>query len=292
VAAVPVTEDIRLFVSSLDAVDADLVFNLCEGIGEFSAGEYCVAALLELLDLPYTGSGPVALALALDKPTAKRLFAAAGLPTPAFSVSRNQSQVPTGLSYPLILKLANEDASLGITSESVVVDEAACRARLKALFDEHHAPVLAEEFIDGREFTVAIIDREPIVLEEIVFSVQPRIVSYRAKWVAGSVEDVGTRAAFNPMVAPAQQAEMFELAARACEAIGTRDYSRVDFRMTDRGELYILEVNPNPDITPGSGYRGALEAAGVPFADFVGRIVAAALKRRETAHAFRGQQRD
>jgi D-alanine-D-alanine ligase len=275
-----VSEGIVPFVQQIHATPPDLVFNLCEGFGEQSSGEYCVAGLLELLGIPYTGSGPFALALALDKPTAKQLFTAAGLPTPAFKVCQEHSELPSGLSYPLILKLAGEDASLGITTANVVYDEASCRARLQALFVEHHAPVLAEQFIEGREFTVALLDREPIVLEEIVFTVEPKILCYRAKWAAGSVEDLGTRAVFEPDVTAAQRQEMFDLAIRAADVIGTRDYSRVDFRMNERGDIYVLEVNPNPDITPHSGYRGSLQAAGIAFPDFVNRIVGCALGRR------------
>lgn len=274
-----VSDGIRPFVQRLEAVKPDLVFNLCEGFGEHSSGEYCVAGLLELLGLPYTGSGPFALALALDKPTAKRLFVAAGMLTPAFGVCREGAEMPTGLSYPLILKLAGEDASLGITTENVVHDEAGCRARLKAMFAEHHAAVLAEAFIEGREFTVALLDREPIVLEEIVFSVEPRILCHRAKWAVGSTEDLGTRAVYDPQVTAAQRAAMFALAVRASDIIGTRDYSRVDFRMNDQGEIYVLEVNPNPDITPNSGYRGSLHAAGISFPDFISQIVSSALNR-------------
>jgi D-alanine-D-alanine ligase len=279
VTQVRVSDGILPFIRQLDAIKPDLVFNLCEGFGEQSSGEYCVAGLLELLGIPFTGSGPFALALALDKPTAKQLFMAAGIPTPAFRVCREGHQPALDLRYPLMLKLAGEDASLGITTDNVVYDEASCRARLRALFAEHHAPVLAEEFIEGREFTVAVLDREPIVLEEIAFTIKPKIVSYRAKWDTGSPEDLGTRAIFEPSVTAAQRAEMFDVAIRACDVIGTRDYSRVDFRMNDRGDFYVLEVNPNPDITRNSGYRGALEALGIPFPDFVNRVVTSALSR-------------
>jgi D-alanine-D-alanine ligase len=279
VTAVPLNDVILPFIRQLDALQPDLIFNLCEGFGEQSSGEYCVAGLLELLGIPYTGSGPFALALALDKPTAKQLFMAAGIPTPAFRVCRDGQPLPAGLSYPLFLKLAGEDASLGITTANVVYDDDACRRRLEALFAQHHAPVLAEQFIEGREFTVAMLDREPLVLEEIAFTVEPRIVSYRAKWATGSAEDLGTRAIFEPTVSDRQRARMFQTAISACDVIGTRDYARVDFRMNDRDEIYVLEVNPNPDITPHSGYRGALEAIGFPFSDFVQRIVTSALNR-------------
>src|SRR4051812_7760792 len=185
VTPIRVSDGILPFVEQIDAAAPDLVFNLCEGFGEQSSGEYCVAGLLELLGVPFTGSGPFALALALDKPTAKRLFAAAGIPTPAFRVCHEGSVVASELSYPMILKLAGEDASVGISAANVVHDDPSRDARLAAMFAEHHAAVLAEEFIEGREFTVAILDGEPLVLEEIVFSVEPAIVCYQAKWASG-----------------------------------------------------------------------------------------------------------
>lgn len=288
VTLIRVSDGILPFVHKLEATHPDLIFNLCEGFGEQSSGEYCVAGLLELLGIPFTGSGPFALALALDKPTAKQLFTAAGILTPAFSVCREGSPLPADLSYPIMLKLAGEDASVGITTENVVYDDASCRGRLQALFDAHHAAVLAEQFIEGREFTVAVLDREPIALEEIVFTVEPKILCYRAKWASGSLEDLGTRAVFEPQVSVAQRTEMFDLAIRACDVIGTRDYSRVDFRMNERGDIYVLEVNPNPDITPNSGYRGSLQAAGIAFPDFVSRIVGCALNRRVLATSQSG----
>src|SRR5262245_188131 len=149
----------------------DLVFNLCEGVGNASVGEVWVAGLLELLGIPYTGSGPIALALALEKPLAKRLFVASGLPTPAFDVYTQVPIVPPPLTYPLMLKLAAEDASFGITGENVVADQSSCLSRLRQLLDEYNSPVMVEEFIDGREFTVPILDGRPIALEEIEFDV-------------------------------------------------------------------------------------------------------------------------
>lgn len=285
VTLIRVSDGILPFVQQLEAARPDLVFNLCEGFGELSSGEYCIAGLLELLGVPFTGSGPFALALALDKPTAKRLFAAAGVPTPAFAVWRDGRSTPPPLPYPVILKLAGEDSSLGITGANVCRDDRTRDARAHALFAEYHAPLLIEEFIEGREFMVALLDREPLVLEEIEFSVEPRIVGYQAKWATGSPEDLGTRAVFKPAVPADLQQRLFDVAVRAWDVIGARDYARVDFRMNERGELFVLEVNPNPDITSNSGYRGSLQAVGITFPEFVSRIVACALNRRTSAGA-------
>ena len=153
--------------------------------GNRAPAKYGVAALLELLGLPYTGSGALALGLALNKPLAKEVFIARGIPTPRFAVYREMPARLPPLTFPLMLKLAAEDASLGITADNVVADEASALERLQQLLDEYRAPVMVEEFIDGREFTVALLDGRPLLVEEIEILVEPRIVGFRAKWESG-----------------------------------------------------------------------------------------------------------
>lgn len=272
-------EGVRPFVEALDVLRPDVVFNLCEGYRESSAGEYCVAGLLDLLGIPYTGSGTMALGISLDKPLSKELFIARRIPTPRFVVYR---QVPSSLeplTFPWMLKLAAEDASLGITPDNVVSDEASAFRRLRQLFGEFHAPVLAEEFIDGREFTVALFDGRPLLVEEIEMRVEPRIVGFGAKWEAGSAEYQGTIPVFAPVITDDQRTQLLALAMRVWDAIGLRDYARVDFRMDANGRIYVLEANPNPDISAGSGYRRSLEAAGIPYSDFIVRLLDNAFRR-------------
>ena len=274
-----VDEGVRPFVEALDALGPDVVFNLCEGYRESSAGEIYVAGLLELLGIPYTGSGPMALGIALDKPLSKELFIARGIPTPRFAVYRTMPAALEPLAFPVILKLAAEDASVGITADNVAADEASTYRRLQELFEEYHAPVLVEEFIDGREFTVALLDGRPLLVEEIDMHVEPRIVGFRAKWETGSAEYQGTIPVFQPVITGEQRAEMMTLAARVCDAIGIRDYARVDFRMDARGRISVLEANPNPDISPGSGYRRSLEMVHISYSDFIVRLLDNALSR-------------
>jgi D-alanine-D-alanine ligase len=275
-----VDEGVRPFVEALDALQPDVVFNLCEGYRESSAGEYRIAALLELLDIPYTGSGPMTLGIALDKPLSKQIFIARGIPTPPFVVYRQMPERLAPLTFPLILKLAAEDASLGITADNVVSDEASALRRLDQLLDEYHAPVLVEEFVDGREFTVALLDGQPLLVEEIEIHVEPRIVGFRAKWEAGSDEYQGTRPVFAPVITSHQRNELMTLSARVWDAIGIRDYARVDFRMDAHGRIHVLEANPNPDISAGSGYRRSLDAANISYPDFIARLLDNALRRR------------
>jgi D-alanine-D-alanine ligase len=277
---VQVSEGVPAFVRRMETLAPDVVFNLCEGYRGQSDGEAPLAGLLELLDLPYTGSRALALALALDKPLAKRLFTAADIPTPPFAVySPSDSDVRPPRTFPAILKLAREDASFGLTAANVVADEDAFVRRLRDLFAAYNAPVMAEAFIDGREFTVPLVDGNPIAFEEIEFAVEPRIVCYTAKWHPGSRECLGTTPQFAPEIGARERARFLDLARRAYDAIGLSDYGRVDFRMDALGEPYVLEVNPNPDLTPGSGFRLALEHAGIPFDRFVARLIDNALKR-------------
>jgi D-alanine-D-alanine ligase len=268
-----VDEGVRPFVEALERLQPDVVFNLCEAFGEVSAGEFGVAALLDLLRIPYTGSGALALAIALNKPLAKALFVARGILTPGFTVCESMpAEMPT-LKFPWMLKLAGEDASLGITTDNVVFDNASAIRRLQQLFDEFRAPVLVEEFVDGREFTVPLLDGRPLLVEEIEFDVEPRIVSFRGKWDEGSAEYAGTRPVFAPQIDDGPRREMLRLAVDVAEVIGLVDYARVDFRMDGAGRLFVLEGNPNPDITPGSGYRRALDAVGISYSQFIATLL-------------------
>jgi D-alanine-D-alanine ligase len=268
-----VDEGVRPFVEALERLQPDVVFNLCEAFGEVSAGEFGVAALLDLLRIPYTGSGALALAIALNKPLAKTLFVARGILTPGFTVCESMpAEMPT-LKFPWMLKLAGEDASLGITTDNVVFDNASAIRRLQQLFDEFRAPVLVEEFVDGREFTVPLLDGRPLLVEEIEFDVEPRIVSFRGKWDEGSAEYAGTRPVFAPQIDDGPRREMLRLAVDVAEVIGLVDYARVDFRMDGAGRLFVLEGNPNPDITPGSGYRRALDAVGISYSQFIATLL-------------------
>lgn len=275
------------FVEALEAFQPDVVLNLCEGFRAWSAGHYCVAGLLELLGIPYTGSGPIALGIALDKPLSKEIFIAREIPTPRFAVYREMPARLPALTFPLILKLAREDASIGLTADNVVSDEASALVRLQQLLRQYDKPVLVEEFIDGREFTVALVDGQPLPVEEIEFHVEPRIVSFRAKWQAGSTEHQGTTAVFAPVMTHEQREAMTMLAVRVWEALGMRDYARVDLRMDACGCIYVLEANPNPDISRGSGYRQSLETAQISYSAFLARLLENAVTRTRPASISR-----
>jgi D-alanine-D-alanine ligase len=266
----------------------DLVFNLVESVENESAQEMNIAGVYELMNVPFTGAGPLALGTALNKPRVKEILASHGIRTPRFMVFRVKDRIgmQEGVSFPLIVKPAHEDASVGIDDSSVVYNLADLRKRVRFIHTEYDQPALAEEYIDGRELNVAILGNNPpaaLPISEIDFSGltegMHKIVSYEAKWIHGTVAYEGTRGVC-PAVLPAPlEARIKETALRAYLLIGCRDYARVDFRLTKDGIPYVLEVNPNPDISDDAGFARSARAQGYTFAEIVGKIVESALER-------------
>ena len=266
----------------------DLVFNLVESVENESAQEMNVAGVYELLGIPFTGAGPLALGTALNKPRVKEILSAHGIRTPRFMVFgiKDRIAVQEGITFPMIVKPAHEDASVGIDDSSVVYTLPDLRKRVRFIHTEYDQAALAEEYIDGRELNVAILGNTPPValpISEIDFSGltgdMHKIVSYEAKWIHGTVAYEGTKGVC-PAVLPAQlEAQIKETAIRAYSLIGCRDYARVDFRLTKSGVPYVLEVNPNPDISDDAGFARSARAQGYTFTEIVGKIVESALGR-------------
>lgn len=261
------------------------VFNLAEAVRGVPALEPAVPALLELLGIPYTGNGPFTLALCLDKPRTKALLRGYGLPTPPWRVLEDpHGGSLEGLELPLIVKPSAMDASHGIDPDSVVHDEAAARRRAALVIERFGQPALVEQFVDGRELNVSIVDDPPAVLpaSEIDFRLPPgapRIVGYEAKWIEGTEAHAGTPVVCPATLEPELEAAVRDLALRAFRAVGARDYARVDLRVDREGRPFILEVNPNPDVSPAAGLARAARAAGWRYDDLVRRFVRLAEER-------------
>lgn len=247
----------------------DVVFNLYEGTALRSETEIYAAGLLDWLRLPYTGAKPAAMLLARDKALAKRLFRASGLPTADFSVVTDVAAGAPVTSWPVFVKPATQDASVGIDHGSVVSSAAELTGRLRWLAERFSPPYLIETYLPGREFNVSIIDDpEPVVLPiaEILFDrshpdLWP-IVSYASKWEPGSRDDLIAVPHCPAEVDQELRQRLTDLALAAYRLIGCRDYARVDMRTNAEGEPFILEVNPNPDFSPGAGLARAMKASG------------------------------
>ncbi len=269
----------------LRRVKPAVVFNLYEGQLEDTETESYVASLLQWSGVPFTGSPPQALSLARAKHTAKTLLRGAGLPTADFLVVEEMPVPDCTLSWPVIVKPAKQDASVGLDQDSVCTNQFQLDQRVAYILDTYGAPVLVEEYIPGREFNVALTelpDLQFLPPSEIVFKEKAGawpILTYAGKWKLGSEEYENTPPKFPADVAPRLAKKLGAIAMKAYRLMGLRDYARVDFRVTPDGKPFILEVNPNPEISEEAGFAGCLGAVHVPYQDFIVRLVQNALQR-------------
>jgi D-alanine-D-alanine ligase len=287
----PVDDEVAPLVEVLNAAAPDLVFNLAESFGGKSALESNVAALLNLLGLRYTGSSPAGLLLAGDKSLTKKVLSFHGIRTPEFAtVFRGALDWAGDIAFPLIVKPPQEDASLGIRSNSVVHDLRELFTRIDALQSEFQQPVLVEEFVEGREFYVGVLGNanvRALPVMELDFSGfpagVPRIASWEAKWGddgAGSGEQfAGTKSIFPVDVAPELATRMQEVAVEAFNALRLRDYARIDLRVTAEEDIFVIEVNPNCYLERESEFARAAAEGGLAYDALIARILELALAR-------------
>lgn len=285
--------DIGALITQLQAERPDAVFNLFEGHADFASSEDVVAGILEWLEIPFTGSPSSALCMARNKHRVKTLLRGANLPTAEAFVADHLPITSCPISWPVIVKPAAQDASVGLDQGSVVTDLESLNQRVDFLMQQYGPPVLVEEFIAGRELNVALIERpdlQILPISEIQFlDKEPGfwpIVTYDAKWTPGSRDFESTPPLYPTRVAPRLKKMLETMAREAFHLIGCRDYARVDFRVRAGSKPYILEVNPNPDFSPSAGLASGLKCAGIDPADFTVDLVRRALERggRPAAH--------
>lgn len=255
-----------------------LIFNLCEGYRGDAKKEMHVAALLELLGIPFTGNSAKTLGIAQDKDLTKRILASSGIPTPRWTVYHGGILPDSfSLSFPLIVKPAQEDASVGIEKRNVVWDRVSLQKVARDLHEQYHQPILIEEFLPGREFNVSLLEiggeLHTLPISEISLNQMEKhgsaLVSYEAKWIEESLEYKLTPSICPASVSPELEQSLRTLAMRTWEILGGKDYGRIDFRLDEEGNPYVLEFNPNPDISLNAGFSKALKAAGIPYEKFL-----------------------
>jgi D-alanine-D-alanine ligase len=281
--------------SWLDAIrggEFDVVFNLCEGLGGQGADEALPASAVELLGLPITGARAFTLGLCFRKDLVNAHLRAHGIAVPDWAVAR-AGEALAWSRYPAIVKPAAEDASLGVDAASVVRDgkelDAAC-ARGHKTWER----LVVQRFVDGREINVALVGERVLPHSEIVWALPnglPRVVTYAAKWETGSVYDRGT---VPRLLGPGEarlSARLTRLARRVWSAVEGVGYARVDVRIDARGRLYVIDVNPNADLSPAAGLARQAAAAGWSYADLVGHIVDLAVTTQDPRARLRGTRR-
>ncbi len=280
-----VDREVLPLVETLQRVKPDLVVNIAESFDGKSALESNVAALLNLLHLRYTGSSPAGLILAGDKTLTKKVLNFHEIQTPKFaSLFRGALDHAQDLKFPVIVKPPQEDASLGVTAKSVVHDISQLLEQIGSIQTEFKSPVLLEEFIDGREYYVAVlgnVDVEALPIIELDFSGfppdKPKIASWEAKWGedgAGSgAEFAGSKSLFPENLGEELTARIKKVAIECFHALRLRDYARIDLRVTDAGEIYVIEVNPNCYLEKESEFASAAAKSGIPYDGLIARIV-------------------
>ncbi len=286
VVRVPVCQDLKW----LDQVRrAQLVFNLCEGIGGVSRWECQVAGTLELVGIPFTGAGSWTITICHNKAVVNAVLQAAGLPVPRWVVPVG-GKVPSDFPLPAIVKPAAEDASVGIDQASVVTSHRKLRRRIGQI-EEEYGPALVQQYVAGREFAVGIVGSTVLPISEIDFGSMPEgtwpILSFDAKWKTGSPEDLGSRPVCPARVDPGLGRRLRAVALSAWRAVLGQGYGRVDLRVDATGQPWVLEINPNPDISDDAGLSRMAEAAGWSYEELILRIVelARAAERKAPAAA-------
>lgn len=276
---VPVTLHDVKWLARLQRVDA--VFNLCEGINGIAKYEDWAVGALELTGVPFTGCRSSAVTLCHRKHVANTLLERAGVPVPAFALAR-RNEIPVHLKLPVIVKPSAEDASVGIDNAAVCATRKALASRL-ARSSEQYAEVLVQEYVPGREINVGFLGAEVLPLSEISFAKMPEshwpIVSYAAKWQNDSPEYIGTEPVCPAPVDAALERRIVDVARRAWQLLGGEGYGRVDMRIAPDGSPYVLEVNPNPDLSIDAGFARMAEVNGWDYDAMVGQILDEALSR-------------
>ena len=266
---------------ALARAEADLYFNLTESYAGDDTMDMNLAAYLDLLGKPYTGAGPHALYLAQDKALAKKIFAFHGIRTPFFATSyKGKLDHAHDIAFPLIVKPTSEDGSIGIDSGSVVGSVKELMERIHYIHEEFDAPALIEEYIEGREMYAAVLGNEsPEVLPMIELDLSrlpegaPKIAGKEVKWDKDTEHYRVTKSAPAEGLDEDTARRLSDTALAVYQALKLRDYGRIDMRLTPKGEVYVIEANPNPWLASGAEFAMAAKKAGRSYTQLIGEIV-------------------
>jgi D-alanine-D-alanine ligase len=281
-------DDVPRLIAYLRERRPDVVFNLVEHVRDESGLEVAVAGLYELLQIPYTGAPPLALALCQRKGLTKQVLLANDVRTPRFRLLNGPTlKRRHGLHFPMIVKPSREDASVGVEPESVVHDQAQLHQRIAVAHEQFGPPILVEEFIEGRELHIAVLGNDPpVALPILEYELSglpphlPRIISYAGKWDPLQEEYHRVHTICPAKLRRPVERRVREAALAAYHLTQCRDYARIDARLSKDSKVYILEVNPNPDLTEDVSFMESAAAAGLSFGETLKAIVDMVLSRR------------
>ncbi len=273
---------------ALAKCNADLIFNLTESYAGDDTKEMHVAAFLDILEIPFTGAGPHAVILAQDKSIAKKMFAFHGIKSPFFATSwRGSIDHAHDIAFPLIVKPTSEDGSIGIDAAAVVTSVKELMERVHYIQTEFDSPALIEEYIEGREIYASILgsyeSARALPLVELDLSKLPkgvpRIASQDVKFEKDTDAYKLTKSAIAEDLDEETEALLTETAIKAYRAVKLRDYGRIDMRLSSKGEVYVIEANPNPWLSSGQEFAMAARKSGLSYTQMIGEIVDHAMAR-------------
>ena len=272
---------------ALARIECDLVFNLTESFADDDTADFKIAGFLELIGKRYTGSGTHGLMLAQDKAIAKKIFAFHGIHTPVFAKSfRGRLDFSHDLQFPVIVKPAREDGSIGIEFSAVVSSIRELMERMDWLHANFDSPVLIEEYIEGREMYVGVLGNDkPEALPVIELDLSklpdgtPRIAAAEVKWGKGTKAYRDTKSAVATDLSEEITQALQQTAVAAYQALELRDYGRVDMRLQPDGRVHVIEANPNPWLSSKAEFAMAARKAGRTYPQLVEEIVELAMTR-------------
>ncbi len=274
-------------LTALTRLECDLIFNLTESFADDDTADFKIAAFLELIGKRYTGSGTHGLMLAQDKALAKKIFAFHGIHTPVFAQCyRGRLDFSHDLQFPVIVKPAREDGSIGIEFSAVVSSIRELMERMDWLHTHFDSPVLIEEYIDGRELYVGVLGNdkpEALPIVELDLSKlpdgTPRIAAAEVKWGKGTKAYRDTKSIIPSDMSEETVLTVQHTAVAAYQALELRDYGRVDMRLQPDGRVHVIEVNPNPWLSSRAELAMAARKSGRTYPELVEEIVELASSR-------------
>lgn len=273
--------NVNQLLERIDDLDVDIVFNIHEGFGDRNR-ESQVPVLLDLKGIPYTGSDGLTLGITLDKVAAKKFFVADGVPTPKFFVARDTADLDrlSTVDYPLIVKTIWEGTSKGLTEKSRVEDLESLKRQAAIIIEKYQQPALVEEFIKGSEFTVAVIGNEdPKAMPVVQISINGSVNLGNDFYTFARTQTEEVRYVCPAKIPAELQKKMQDIAVAAYRCVGCRDYGRVDFRVDEKGNPYVLEINPLPSLDRKDVFNLFPKVLGTTFEETLNQILNLAFKR-------------
>lgn len=289
-------DDLAPLVALLKEKPPDLVFNLCESFRMNRDYEPFVAATVEMMGIPHTGVSATGLSVCKDKALAKKILTFHHIRTPRFALSHRKRPIRSvdPLHFPVFVKPVNTEGSEGIAQAALAEDAKSAFARIQFVHESIGSDALIEEYVDGRELYCGVIGRErlktlplvelfvgdaPLGAEEAPPGA-PRFFTYKAKWDDAYRKKWGIRSGAPQALDPKLEAKLAHTARKACRVLRVDGYARVDMRLTDSGEVYVIEVNPNPGLASDDEFALAAERARLPYPALIERIIDLALRPR------------